>query len=181
MAAACSSFGSVHRGCWFTVRVPPFIHDLDPQHYNQDISHLRQGFDPSSFICLQESLAVSCSFSFRKSPISQYDLLLNGMDSWEYQMATAWYVTINQRAQAGSKQSTAGNGGGSASTAGFAFKALPVAFSVKKKTSASSTRNLQAVAETNMEKSVSNTEVQDNSGKSGLTSLCAAYDSDSSE
>lgn len=75
-----------------------------------------------------------------------------------------------------------GHGGNNSnSTAGFAFKAIPVAFSIKRKTPANSGKSVQATVNIPKEETVSNLGVQDSTINTGLSSLCAAYDSDSSE
>lgn len=72
-------------------------------------------------------------------------------------------------------------GGNSSSTAGFAFKAVPVAFSIKRKTPANSSKTVETTVDRPKEETVSNLGVQGSTVHTGLSSLCAAYDSDSSE
>lgn len=75
-----------------------------------------------------------------------------------------------------------GDGGSNSnSTAGFAFKAIPVAFAIKRKTPANSGKTVQTTMGLPKEETISNLGVQDGIINTGLSSLCAAYDSDSSE
>lgn len=75
-----------------------------------------------------------------------------------------------------------GDGGSNSnSTAGFAFKAIPVAFAIKRKTPANSGKTVQTIMGLPKEETISNLGVQDGIINTGLSSLCAAYDSDSSE
>uniref|UniRef100_A0A0D6QZL6 Splicing factor YJU2 n=1 Tax=Araucaria cunninghamii TaxID=56994 RepID=A0A0D6QZL6_ARACU len=67
--------------------------------------------------------------------------------------------------------------GGATSKASFAFKAVPVAFSIKRKSVENSNEALQK----SVEEPILDSVVQDNVAYTGLSSLCAAYDSDSSE
>ncbi|GLJ47768.1 hypothetical protein SUGI_1008900 [Cryptomeria japonica] len=69
-----------------------------------------------------------------------------------------------------------GDGSGT-SKAGFALKAIPVAFSIKKRSTGNSNR-AQTKA---VEKSDINCETQDTTTNTCLSSFCAAYGSDSSE
>jgi len=72
-------------------------------------------------------------------------------------------------------------GSNSNSSAGFAFKAIPVAFSIKKKAPANSGKSVQTTMDIPKEETISNLGVQGSIVNTGLSSLCAAYDSDPSE
>merc|ERR1711915_467342 len=65
-----------------------------------------------------------------------------------------------------------GHGGNNSnSTAGFAFKAIPVAFSIKRKTPANSGKSVQTTVNIRKEETVSNLGVQDSTINTGLSSL----------